>query len=195
MNIIRYFRKKNGYSQKYLSESLDVSRTTITRFENMSDEEILSKISLEQFNQLCEVLNMEPEFINYKCSSVKPMNIYNLKNRKKVTSNENIENYILIDKNLIDADYTVKIESKDNILYNIFPNYFVLIKACSKIIDGKLFVIKIPNSEPILRRCYVDKFNENKIIIIAGNKNIPPIDINREEISVMGIVVGVFFNA
>lgn len=84
MNIIKYFRKKNGYSQKYLSESLDVSRTTITRFENMSDQEILSKISLEQ--------------------------------------------------------------------------------------------------------------NENKIIIIAGNKNIPPININHEEISVMGIVVGVFFN-
>ncbi|WP_101774036.1 LexA family transcriptional regulator [Peptostreptococcus faecalis] len=194
MNKIKHYRLENNYSQEDLAKLLNVSRSTIVRYENMSDNEIPQNISTYQLKLLCKILNIDIDFfIKFKESNIKSLNIYNLKNRKMVTSYENFKDYVLIHKNKVDSDYVVKIESEDNINFNIFPNYFVLVKNTQKYTNGDLIVISIDNENPVIRKCYIDKNDEDKIILLSGNSKIEVLSILKKSVSVLGKITGVYF--
>lgn len=174
---IKSLREKHGWDQDVLADKLDISRVSVSRYENGS-----RKANQDMLFKLADVFNVSiNEFFPY------PDNIKPLKSKTKkvpilgtiacgdpITADENIEGYRETIADLLPSGTVFYLKAKGQSMEPTIPNgSYVLIREQPTVEDGEIAAVLVDNdSEATLKRV---KHQGNIVMLMPDNHEYDPI--------------------
>lgn len=188
-DILKELREEKGLNQQQLANSLEVTRQTISNYENnkrVPNKEMLEIIA-DFFNVDMNYLYGQSEIKNkYKDFFSKYDNIIPIKKGSKkipllgtiaagnpILAEEHIDEYIDFDEK-IQADFCLRVKGDSMINANIKSGDIVFIKKQSDVDDGEIAAVLI-DGEATLKRVY--KIG-GVVQLRAENPSFPPITLD-----------------
>lgn len=189
--ILKELREEKGMNQQELAIALDVTRQTISNYENnkrIPNKEMLEVIA-DFFNVDMNYLYGQSNIKNkYKDFFNNYSNIIPFKNGNKripligtiaagnpILAEEHIDEYINIEEK-VEADFCLRVRGDSMINANIHNGDIVFIKKQSDVDDGEIAAVLIDN-EATLKRV----FKIGDIVQLrAENPTFPPIQLNGD---------------
>lgn len=189
--ILKELREEKGMNQQELAIALDVTRQTISNYEN--NKRIPNKEMLEV---IADFFNVDMNYL-YGQSNVKNKykdffnnysNIIPFKNGNKripligtiaagnpILAEEHIDEYINIEEK-VEADFCLRVRGDSMINANIHNGDIVFIKKQSDVDDGEIAAVLIDN-EATLKRVFKIR---DIVQLRAENPTFPPIQLNGD---------------
>jgi repressor LexA len=211
-------REKRRFSQLEVAKKLGISNGTLSGYERNyrdPDTEMLQKLAdfyevttdylLGRDNSLQEAKERSNSIIQkylsmYKTDDetkkidlVKIPIIGEIKAGYDFIAEQNIIGYELVSKNdVADGQYFYLIVKGDSMIdEGIKEGFRVLVRSQDFVEEGKIGVILVNGDEATLKRVY---YQEDKIILQASNRNIPPRILPAEDVRIQGQVMKVEFD-
>lgn len=199
---IKSIRKKRGFSQEFLAQTIGVTKQAIYKYEIG----IVTNIPMDKLEMLARVLGVSPMFLMFgkdDRSAVADLShipgIFPIPKQKKlpilgsiacgepILAVENVEGYASIDED-IDAQFCLRCQGDSMIDARIYDGDIVYIRQQPDVDNGEIAAVLI-GDEATLKRVYKKK---NTIILQPANKAYEPMvytGSELEEIRILGKAV------
>jgi repressor LexA len=189
--LLRKIREERGVQAQQLAKDFNVSKSTVTTWENGErnfDLQLIFKLS-KYFNVPISYFTGESKDIDinsYDPNVVRVPIIGEVKAGYNLLAEQNIIGYSLVSKNdLNGADYFYLNVSGDSMTgADIHEGDLVLVRVQPAVDDGQIAVVLIDNEATIKRVFY----KGDQVILQSENPKYPPRLVNFEDIKIQGLV-------
>lgn len=199
---IKYYLDKKNLTQTEFAKLLNYPEMTVSNWVNAKFYPRIDKIQ-----EMADFLSInKSDLIEDKQKPIDYTNIANLIPLEKavyipilgdiacgspIWAEENYSGSILIDNNIIKADFVLKTKGDSMIDVGIHEGDYVFLRKTSTVEDGKIAAVLIDN-EATLKRVH---FFDDMLVLEACNQNYTPIIIKKEDnkdLLILGELVGVY---
>lgn len=194
-------RELKGLTQVQMAEQLGINPGTLSGYERdyrEPDFSISTKIAnilgvdLDYLIGLTDT-KRQPEIVFRPSELVRIPVLGTIRAGYDLYAEQHIIGYELISEHAVkDGDYFYLVVTGDSMIEEgIKDGFRVLVRRQSFVNNGKLGVVIVNGDEGTLKRVY---YEDNRIVLIAANKNIPPRIYRQGEVLIQGQVVKVEFD-
>lgn len=187
--LIKEKRKENRLTMKQLADLLDVSESTISRWES-SD---VNDMKHSHIVKLSKILHISPaklmgwdEIADFDSSkNLVPM-VGTVSAGTPILATQNIENYYEIDQQ-VGADFCLRVRGESMINAGIYDGDIAFVRLQPVVENGEIAVVIIDDTAT-LKRYYQQ---DNKVILQPENSEYDPIIVSGGELRIAGKLVAV----
>lgn len=184
---LKKYRKSKNISLEELTESTNLSKETLSNYENGT----IKNIPIYHIEKLAKIYGVSPTYLNawqgekeYKIPVLKTSSL-----KKSLFASENILDYFIIDEKF-KADFAFYMEDDSMNYASIYTQDLIFIKTQNLLTNGELGAFLIDDNIKLRR---ITKQGKTIELQLEGPNNLNTIETyNKNNITILGKLVGIY---